>query len=173
MKILVVSYTFTGNNERLAKSVAQQFIAEHLIVAETKPRNTGVIAMDMIFNRTPKISVQPNILADYDLILFFAPIWMGQVASPLRAYLKELKANSTKYAFISISGGADGGNPKLRSELNKRVGREPLALIDLPITSLLPSNQPADRKDTSAYRVDEKDVEKLTDTVLKTLKEKI
>lgn len=173
MKILVVSYTFTGNNERLAKSVAKEFTAEHLMVVEPKARTMGVIVMDMIFNRTPKISMQPNKVADYDLILFFAPIWMGQVASPLRAYLKELKKNSTKYAFISISGGADGGNPKLRSELKKRVGREPLALIDLPITSLLPSDQPADRKDTSAYRIDEKDVKKLTDTVLKMLKEKI
>lgn len=65
------------------------------------------------------------------------------------------------------------GNPKLRSELKKRVGREPLALIDLPITSLLPNDRPADRKDTSAYRIDEKDVRNLTDTILKTLGEKI
>ncbi len=111
MKILVVSYTFTGNNERLAKSVAQEFTADHLIVAEPKPRTMGVIVMDMIFNRTPKILVQPNKLADYDLILFFAPIWMGQVASPLRAFLKGLKTNSKKYAFISLSGGAAGGIP--------------------------------------------------------------
>ena len=173
MKILVVSYSFTGNNEALAKSVAKELTAEHHIVTEPKPRTMGAIIMDMIFNRTPKVQAFPKNWGEYDLILFFAPIWMGQPASPLRAYFKELKANSYQYGFVSISGGADGGNPKLLTELNKRVGREPMVLIDLPIASLLPSDLEAGRKDTSAYRIDEKDIKKLTDTIMKTLKEKI
>jgi hypothetical protein len=173
MKILTVSYSFTGNNEALAKSVAKELTAEHLIVTEPKTRTMGGIVLDMLFNRTPKVQSLPNKLGDYDLILFFAPIWMGQVASPIRAYLKELRVNSGRYAFASISGGADGGNPKLMGELNKRTGREPIALIDLPITSLLPPDQHAARKDTSAYRIDEKDIKKLTDTILQALKDKI
>jgi hypothetical protein len=43
----------------------------------------------------------------FDLILFFGPIWMGQIATPLRAYLKHLKTNKGRYVFVSISGGAD------------------------------------------------------------------
>jgi hypothetical protein len=127
----------------------------------------------MIFNRTPQVQPMPDMLRHYDLILFFAPIWMGKVATPLRTYLKHLRTNPCRYAFISISGGADGDNPKIADELKKRVGKEPVALIDLHITELLPSDPKPVRKDTSAYRIDKEDIKKLTDTIVKTLKETI
>ncbi len=173
MKILIVSYSLTGNNEALAKRVAKELAAEHLKVTESKSRTIGSIVIDMIFNRTPQVEPLPDRLKHFDLILFFAPIWMGQVATPLRRYFKELKANSCRYAFISISGGADGDNPKIAAELKKRVGEEPVAFIDLHIADLLPSNPKATRKETSAYRIDKEDIIKLTDTVVKTLKEAI
>ena len=98
---------------------------------------------------------------------------MGQVATPLRTYLKHLKTNSCSYAFISISGGADGANPKIADEMMKRTGNKPVALIDLHIAKLQPSAPKPVRKDTSAYRIDNKDINKLTDSVAKTLKETI
>lgn len=173
MKILAVSYSLTGNNEVLAKSVAKEFAAEYLKITEPKHRTIGAIVIDMIFNRTPQVQPLPDKIENFDLILFFAPIWMGQVASPLRTYLKHLKTNSCSYAFISISGGADGANPKLADELMKRTGNKPVALIDLHIAKLLPSDLKPVRKDTSAYRINNEDINKLTDTVTKTLKETI
>ncbi len=98
---------------------------------------------------------------------------MGQVATPLRAYLKRLKTNQCRYAFISISGGADGANPKLAGELKKRAGKEPIALIDRHIVDLLPSDPKPVRKDTSAYRIKDEDIKKLTNTIVKTLRERI
>ncbi|MDF2536881.1 MAG: hypothetical protein K0R18_3043 [Bacillales bacterium] len=106
MKIVVISYSFTGNNEALASSVAEEFAVEHIKIKETKQRTGGSIILDIIFNRTPKVQPTVDSLENVDLILFFGPIWMGQVATPLRAYLKHLKTNPCKYAFISISGGA-------------------------------------------------------------------
>ena len=50
-------------------------------------------------------------------------------------------------------------------ELNKRVGKEPAALIDLHIADLLPSDPKPNRKDTSAYRLTDKDVKGLTNTI--------
>jgi len=95
------------------------------------------------------------------------------VATPLRAYLKRLKTNQCRYAFISISGGADGENQKLAGELKKRVGKEPIALIDLHIADLLPSDPKPTRKDTSVYRINNEDIKKLTNTIIKTVREKI
>lgn len=80
MKILAISYSLTGNNEALAKSVARELAAEHLKITEPKSRTIGSIVIDMIFNRTPQVQPMPDRLGHYDLILFFAPIWMGQVA---------------------------------------------------------------------------------------------
>lgn len=173
MKIVVISYSLTGNNEALAKSVAKEFAVEHIKITEDKPRIMGSIILDLIFNRTPEVQPIPDRLESYDLILFFGPVWIGKVATPLHAYLKYLKANPCKYAFISLSGGADSENPKLAGELKKRAGKEPIQIIDLHIADLFPSGPKPTRKDTSTYRINNGDIIKLTDTIVKTVRETI
>lgn len=173
MKSAVVSYSLTGNNETLAKSIAEEFALEHIMITEPKPHNMLSIIFDLIFNRTPPVQLVCDRLKNYDLILFFGPVWMGQVATPLRACLKRLKTNQCRYAFISISGGAIGPNPKLADELKKRAGEEPAALIDLHIADLLPSNPKPTLKVVSAYRINDVDTKKLSETIVKALREAI
>jgi multimeric flavodoxin WrbA len=171
MKIIVISYSFTGNNAALANSIAAEFAAEHIKITESKPRTMGAIILDILFNRTPKVNPIIENVEDHDLVLFVGPVWMGQVAAPLRAYFKRLKVRLSKYAFISISGGALGPNPKLAGELNKRVGKVPAALIDLHIADFLPSDQKPTMKNTSAYHLSDRDVKSLTNTIVKTIRE--
>lgn len=171
MKIAVISYSLTGNNETLAKSIAQELSAEHIKITEPKPRNTGSIIMDVIFNKTPKVGLAPDRLKNYDLILFVAPIWMGKVASPLRAYLKYIQANPLRYGFISISGGAIGSNTKLADELKKRTGKDPAVLIDKHIADLLPSDPKPDMKATASFRLNGEDSRKLTDSIVKSIRQ--
>jgi len=169
MKTMIISYSLTGNNKDLAESLAETLAAEHSNITESKPRTTGTILLDMIFNRTPKIQIPVSKTEDYDLVLFVGPVWMGQVASPFRACFKQLGPKVDKYAFISISGGADGPNPKLADELGKRMGKEPAVVIDLHIADLLPPEPKPRRKDTSAYRINKRDIRSLTDTAAATL----
>lgn len=171
MKVTVISYSLTGNNEALAASIASEFSARHIRIKESKPRTIATIALDMLFNRTPKVNPVVNNVEDNDMVIFVGPVWMGHVASPLRAYFKHLKTNLNQYAFVSISGGADGENPKLAGELIKRVGKEPVALIDLHIADLLPSDPKPTREITSAYRLNDEDVRSLTNKIVKTLQE--
>ena len=96
---------------------------------------------------------------------------MGQIATPFRACFKQLSQKIGKYAFVSISGGADGPNPKLAGELKKRLAKEPVCLIDLHIADLLPAEPEPTREDTMAYRITERDVKHLTDTIVATLRE--
>ncbi|MNN58934.1 hypothetical protein D3C81_1740110 [compost metagenome] len=132
----------------------------------------GTITMDMIFNRTPQVQPAPEQLGQYDFILFFGPVWMGHVAAPLRAYLKYLKKHPHKYGFLSISGGADGANPKLAEEFRKRTGAAPAVLIDLHIADLLPDKEnAATRKETSAYQLKPGDLQKLTGTIVDALRD--
>jgi multimeric flavodoxin WrbA len=171
MKITVISYSLTGNNEALAAGVASEFSAEHIRITEPGPRTNGTIALDMLFGRTPKVNPTLNDARDKDMVVFVGPVWMGQVATPLRACLKQLKTSLNQYAFISISGGADGPNPKLARELTKRVGKPPVAVVDQHIAALLPSEPKPTREDTSAYRVTDQDVVVLTNKVVTTLRE--
>ncbi len=106
MKVIVISYSFTGNNEALAKSLAAEFTAKHIKITESKPRTMGTIIFDMLFNRTPQVNAIEDKVEDNDLVLFVGPVWMGKVASPFRVYFKLLKSKigQYKYAYISISG---------------------------------------------------------------------
>ena len=129
---------------------------------------TGVqtCALPILFNRTPKVALPAENITEYDLALFVGPVWMGQVASPLRAGFKQFGRQISKYAFVSISGGADGPNPKLGDELKKRLGKEPAYVVDLHIADLLPADPKPTRDDTSNYRVTESDLKRLTEQVV-------
>lgn len=166
MNIIVISYSFTGNNEALAGSVAKELSAEHIRISEPGTRTLGSITLDMLFNRTPRVQPAPNVLKNDNLVLMFGPVWMGHVAAPLRGYLKYLKLHPHKYGFLSISGGADGTNPKLAGDLRNRTGAAPDILIDLHIADLLPTSTKAVRKETSAYRLNDEDIKQLTRTVV-------
>ena len=169
MKRVVISYSLTGNNGSLAERLAAALGAEHIKITEPKSRSMGAIAWDVLFQRTPKIDLSIEDPEAYDWVLFCGPVWMGQAASPFRACFKELGPQIARYAFVSISGGADGPNPKLAGELEERLGKAPACLIDLHIADLLPAEPKPVRKDTMAYRVTEGDLKHLADTVVAAL----
>lgn len=162
MKTLIISYSMTGNNEALAAKLAEALGADRAVIKEVKERKIITTAMDMLLGRAPKIEMDPIAhIGSYDLTVFCGPVWMGQVASPLRGPIKRYRDELGAYAFCSISGGADGPNPKLADELTKRLGKAPVAVVDQHIRTLLPADPPPTRDDTSAYRVTDEDVAKL------------
>lgn len=81
------------------------------------------------------------------MIVYVAPVWMGQPAFTLRTYLKRLKASPRRYAFISICGGATGRNEGLERTLTQRAGRPPEAVAEMIIADLLPSEPKPTMKD--------------------------
>jgi hypothetical protein len=167
MNIAIISYSHTGNNHVLADRVARELSAKHIKILEHKFKSMGSIILDMIFNRTPQTQPTSEIIDQHDLILFFGPVWMGYVASPLRPYLKYLKTNPHRYGFFSISGGADNKNLKLAGDITKRAGARPVIFLDQHIADLLVSNSKPTRKDTSDYRLCEEDVIKLSNNIIK------
>ena len=170
MKVSVISYSLTGNNEALAKGLAGALSAEHVSITEPGRRNMGTIGFDMMFKRTPKVSVPAVKPEERDLLVFVGPVWMGQVASPFRACFKELGPRLGKYAFVSVCGGADGPNPKLAFELTERLGKEPVALIELHKAGLLPPEPKPTRNDTMGYRISAAEVKLLIEKAVSGLK---
>lgn len=169
MKTIIISYSYTGNNEALAKSVAKEFAVEHITITEPKKRSMLAIILDTIINRTPQIIPSPDIMKNYDLIIFVGPVWLGKIATPLRAYLNYLKTNPHRYAFVSISGGAGGSNPDLANELLKRTGKDPIALINLYIADLLPPDPKPTQQATMDYRITDIDIRYLTNKIVMSL----
>lgn len=165
MRTLIISYSHTGNNQALAASIAGELQVDHQIVVEKRPRSMQSILLDMFFQRTPSVQPQPEVIDRYDRVILMGPVWMGVVATPLREYMKYLKQHPRKYWFICISGGADGENPKIEGELIQRTGTKPEFISDLHIADLLPANPKPERSVTSAYKLTENDVKKLTSSV--------
>lgn len=166
MNIAIISYSYTGNNAALAEYAAKELSVKHIKVSTPKPVTMGTIIADMVFSRTPKVQPAPDILRQYDLVFLFGPVWMGLIASPLRAYLNYLKQAPKPYGFLSISGGADGGNPKLSKELLKRTGKHPVILFDQHIAGLCSQGTQVTRKETSSYRINHTDIELLTKGII-------
>ena len=161
MKTSVISYSLTGNNDRLAHSLAEVLKAEHIRITEQKERTIKVTAFDMLLNRTPRVEYHGNEKAEKGSVVIVGPVWMGSIASPFRDCFKKLRGSIGPYAFVSISGGADGPNPKLAGELKKRLKREPAAVVDMHIADLLPSEPRPTREDTGAYFITEEEADAL------------
>ena len=157
MRTLIVSYSHTGNNGDLARGLAAILPADHVEVAESKARTMWTIALDVILGRNPKVALPDVDVEQYGLVVFVGPVWMGHAATPLRALFKSFGPRIRAYAWASISGGADGPNPKLGGELTKRLGKAPAAVIDMHIADLLPSEPKPTREVTMAYRVSDQE----------------
>lgn len=110
MNTLVISYSQTGNNRKLAATIARRLAAEHVTIDERGSRTIGTTIGDLLFNRSPEIDLPELDPQAYELIVFVAPVWMGRIAPPLRAVLARMRNRVPRYAFVSLSGGADGPN---------------------------------------------------------------
>ena len=167
MKIAILTYSFTGNNARFAAHLASALSADQIPITPLTKVTYGTITLDLIFSRKPAVNFSADELQAYDLVLLVAPVWMGQVAFPMRRCLDALRKNAKPYAFLSVSGGADGNNPKVSSELTKRAGREPVFVLDQHIRTLLPAEPAPTRDDTSNYVLTEADCTHLGQNALK------
>lgn len=155
MKTLIVYYSFSGNNELLAKELQTKVNCDMIKIHELKERNGLTILLDILFCRTPEV-VKPKIsLAQYERVIFLAPIWAGKIANPMRAFIQMEKGSIHAYSFISLCG--DGGNKRVSLELTRIAGKRPLVVFELRISDLLKMKNK--RKFTSSYRVTEGDLE--------------
>lgn len=151
MKTLIVSYSLSGNNTMLAQHLAERLQADREELGVNRKMTNGALAFDAMFNRKPALAPRRYDPTAYDAVILVGPIWMGKIASPLRSYGRELRGS--RVAFISICGGALGRNPKVESQVERLMGRSPIAVKQLYINDLLPEDQRNDAKATSAYRV--------------------
>jgi len=170
MKTVVISYSRTGNNQTLAEAVAAGLSADHVTITMPDEKSFFSIGMDMLFNRTPKVNATQEKPGDYENIVFVGPVWMGQMASPLRASVKKHRNRLQQYAFVSISGGADGPNIKLTAELKKRIGKDPVSVVNFLIAEMLPADPKPTREQTEAYRLDQVKAKELARKVTEELK---
>lgn len=160
MKTLVVYYSFTHNNELLAKAIQKRLNCDIHKIEEVKRRTGLTILLDLILNRSPRIKPHPYSISSYEQCIFIAPVWAGKIASPLKTFLLQEKYHINRYSFITVCGGAPHQKEKLIKGLIKLLEQEPGQVQELWINDLLPEEKKDTIKYTSGYRIQSKDLEK-------------
>ncbi len=154
MKTLIVYYSFTHNNEKLASYLSQQLQCDVAKLETVKSRNGFSIFLDLMFGRKPSIKPLSKVISDYDHVIFLAPIWAGRIAMPMTSLLTESRTKIADYSFITLCGGSAGQKEKIERELINVLGKKPVAVIELWVNQLLPDDKKNTIKYTSGFRID-------------------
>lgn len=122
MKSVVLYYSFTNNNAKLADEIAKIMNTEVINVTDKKPRSYFTIIKELMFKTKPQTSPDHIIVKDYDYIVVVAPVWANKVATPMIGYLEEIKKLKIPYSFSSIHGYYKTEPSKVYKQLLKIAG---------------------------------------------------
>lgn len=167
MKNLIVYYSFSGNNEFLARELQKALKCDIYKIVELKKRKTLTILFDLFFNRKPEI-VKPDVdLSRYDHTVLIAPVWNAGIGSPLKSFIEIEKNNLKSYSFITVCSGRAGQHKKLTSQLARLTKTEPVKVTELMINDLLPPEKKDKIKYTTSYRISPEDFRYFENTMKK------
>lgn len=129
MKTLIIYFSRDGHTKKVAEYLSEKLGAN--IEEITEPEKRGGLmgylrsGKESFQEATPKINPLKNNSSEYDLVVLGTPVWAGNVASPVRTYLKEQSSGIKKIAFYCTSKTKDV--KKTFEEMKKLSGKEPVA----------------------------------------------
>jgi flavodoxin len=138
LKILVATYSRTGNTNQVANALARRCNADLEELRDVRDRR-GVMgylrsAKEAIRHVLVPIVQPTRNWRDYDLVVLGTPVWAGRVSSPMRTYLSHQVAlgeptTATRVAFFCTMGGRGAEN--VFAELEQLMGVKPVATLAL------------------------------------------
>ncbi|HEY5917051.1 MAG TPA: hypothetical protein VIU13_06600 [Chryseolinea sp.] len=165
MNTLIVYYSFTKNNELLAKQLQQRLNADIFRIETLKRRSSFSILLDLLFKRKPAIRKHQLSLRNYDQMVFIAPIWAGKIAGPLVTFLNEEQSNIRRYSFISLCGGGTGQQEKIEQALLTILSHAPEKVTELWVSDLISADKKKNVTTVSRHRVQQGDWAKYKDKI--------
>ncbi|MBS1542062.1 MAG: NAD(P)H-dependent oxidoreductase [Bacteroidetes bacterium] len=171
MKPLIISYSFTGNNEALTQNLKKRFNCEEYRVTELKKPIGPSILLDFFIKRPPKVARADINWQAYDYFILVAPIWESGVASPMRVFIEQERDHLTNYSFITICGGEESQAEKILNQLVTAAGRAPKAFCELKVNDLLPSGHHQQARFKTFYKIEHGDLKVFDDKISQFVKE--
>ncbi|WP_203340914.1 flavodoxin family protein [Planococcus beijingensis] len=180
MKSLIVYYSHSGNNEKLAIELRDRIGCDMYEIKEKKKRKDLAILMDFLVKRNSRLAPLDFDVSDYGPIILLAPVWAGKVAAPMRTFIQMEKDKLTDYSFITLCSGAAGQREKIAAELSALTPQKPTAVAELWINNLLPEEQRNKIKYATNFRVEKQHLQQFNEEIqffiemaLHTRKEKV
>lgn len=134
MRTLVVYYSRTGNNRRIASELAEALGADIEELKEEADRSGKVGYMmagrDAMRRRPARLLPLSHNPANYDLVVLGGPCWAFTMCTPTRTYGIEHRHSLRKVAFFATAG-SGGSAQKSVGAMVEAMGIEPLASLVL------------------------------------------
>lgn len=154
MKPLIVYYSHSGNNEKLAIELRDRIGCDMYEIKENKKRKNISILFDVLTKRNSRLAPLDFEVSDYGPVILLAPVWAGKIAAPMRTFIKREKEALTDYSFITLCSGATGQREKILAELSALTPQKPAVAAELWINKLLPEEQRNKIKYTNNFRLE-------------------
>lgn len=142
MKILINYYSRSGNNRLVAEVLAARLGADiEEIVSSTGYKDIIGLFKVILHSRNKKSAKLKPLRknpAEYDLVILSAPIWVGNLSAPARAYIQIYGKDLKKLAFLAVCGGGDDHNPETFKEVRELAGTKLSAEMELNTKLMLP-----------------------------------
>jgi hypothetical protein len=166
MSVSIVCFSQTGNNEMLANHLAERLHCGVFNIVEKRRRTGLTTLLDLLFRRQPPIE-KPQVAFDaYTHVLLIAPVWAGQIASPMRSFIGLQREQLREYSFLTLCGyDRPGQAAKLERELARCVGRPPRSVCELRVSDLFPPERRRNISDITPYRIGITDLDGYADTI--------
>ncbi len=133
MKTLLVTYSRTGNTQRIGNEIAKRLEAdiEEIMDIRSHKGLLGFIrsGFEALRDKPAKIRQTSMDPKDYDLVIVGTPIWAGRMSSPARAYLQQVSGSLRKAAFFCTCSSA--GYEPVMQEMAKIAKTEPVVTLEL------------------------------------------
>jgi len=126
--VLVIVYSYTGTSRRVAELLCSQQNWQLANITEVRPRAGALGSLrcmiDSFLRRQPAVRYDGPPPGDFDAVVLVSPIWMLQLASPMRAFVARQHDRLPDVAVLSVMGGQ--GAPNAAAEIGRILGRAPI-----------------------------------------------
>lgn len=126
--VLVIVYSYTGTSRRAAQLLCSQQGWDMAEITDARPRSGTLgswrCVLDSFFRRRPAIRYDGPPPSDFDAVVLVSPIWMLQLAGPMRSFVAQQRERLPDVAVLSVMGGQ--GAPNAAAEIGKLLGRAPI-----------------------------------------------
>ena len=127
-RTLIVFYSNTGTSRRVADLLASKFKWPCGEISETRSRTgaAGMLrcVMDSLLKRHPAIRYEGPDTRGFETVVLVAPIWLAELAGPMRSFVREHARGLKRVAVISVMGGQGATNAF--AEIDRILGRPPI-----------------------------------------------
>ncbi len=145
MKTIIVYYSLEGNTEYVARKIADSIGADILRIYPKKAypdsgfRKYFWGGKSAVMAETPPLEPYKFELSAYERVILGFPVWAGNVAPPLRTFIKENPLNGKSVVVFACQSGS--GAEKAFSKLRKCIGTDK---FEAELIMVDPKTKPSD-----------------------------